>query len=352
MANFPPLLHPLIAAPMAGGPSTPRLVAAVGRAGAMGFLAAGYKEPAQVGDEIRQVRQLTDSPFGVNVFASGETHVDQSALAAYAASLHSDATRLNVPLGRPKADDDQLAEKVDLLCAERVPVVSFTFGLPTGAIIERLQACGATVLVTVTTPGEAVTAEAIGADALVAQGIEAGGHRGGFTDHDGVGEYGLLTLLRLVRNASRLPVVAAGGLTDGASVAAVLSAGAVAAQLGTAFLRCPEAGTNPLHRAEIGGVQETTLTRAFTGRRARAVVNGFVRRHAATATPSAYPHIHHLTAPLRRAALAAGDADSISLWAGQAHSLIREMPAADLVHRIADEARSALADARGRLTEG
>nr|MDT0662561.1 nitronate monooxygenase [Micromonospora sp. DSM 115978] len=352
MTGLPLLLHPIIAAPMAGGPSTPRLVAAVGRAGAMGFLAAGYKEVAQVRDEIRQVRQMVDAPFGVNVFASGETSVDQAALAAYAATLHSDAARLNVPLGRPRADDDQLAEKVDLLCAEAVPMVSFTFGLPTGAIVQRLQHSGATVLVTVTTPGEAVAAEAIGADALVAQGIEAGGHRGGFTDHDGVGEYGLLTLLRLVRHASRLPVVAAGGITDGASVAAVLSAGAVAAQLGTAFLRCPEAGTNPLHRAEIGGSQETTLTRAFTGRRARAVVNGFVRRHATAVAPAAYPHIHHLTAPLRRAALTAGDVDSVSLWAGQAHSLIRELPAADLVQRIAHEARSALAETRGRLPDG
>ncbi|MFV2019981.1 NAD(P)H-dependent flavin oxidoreductase [Micromonospora sp. LOL_023] len=352
MTIFPSLRVPVIAAPMAGGPSTPRLVAAVARAGAMGFLAAGYKRLDQVHEEIRQVRQLTDAPFGVNVFTSGETRIDQGALASYAAALQSDATRLNVALGQPEADDDHFNEKIELLCAERVPVVSFVFGLPTGATIDRLHHAGVSVLVTVTTPGEAVAAEAIGADALVAQGIEAGGHRGGFTDHDGIGEYGLLVLLRLVRQASRLPVIAAGGLTDGASVAAALTAGAIAAQLGTAFLRCPEAGTNPIHRAEIGGSQETTLTRAFTGRRARAIVNGFVRRHTATPPPAAYPHVHHLTAPLRRAALIAGDTDSVHLWAGQAHSLVRELPAADLVRRIAAEIRSALAEARSRLFEG
>lgn len=351
MASFPLLRHPIIAAPMAGGPSTPRLVAAVGRAGGLGFLAAGYKRTDQVHEEIRQVRQLSDAHFGVNIFAPTETRVDHTALAAYAAALHPDATRLNVVLGRAQADDDHFNEKIELLCAERVPVVSFVFGLPTGATIGRLQRAGASVLVTVATPGEAVAAEAIGADGIVAQGIEAGGHRGGFTDHDGIGEYGLLTLLRLVRSATKLPVIAAGGLADGASVAATLAAGARAAQLGTAFLRCPEAGTNPIHRAEIGGSQETTLTRVFTGRRARAIVNGFVRRHDGAPPPAAYPHVHHMTAPLRAAALSAGNPDGVNLWAGQAHSLTLDLPAADLVHRLATETRSALAEAQDRLTE-
>jgi nitronate monooxygenase len=351
MTSFPSLRHPIIAAPMAGGPSTPRLVAAVGRAGAMGFLASGYKRADQVHQEIRQVRQLTDALFGVNVFAPTEACVDQTALAEYAAVLNSDAARLNVAVGRAQADDDHFDEKIELLCAVRVPVVSFAFGLPTGATIDRLQQAGTSVLVTVATPGEAVAAEAIGADGIVAQGIEAGGHRGGFTDHDGIGEYGLLTLLRLIRHATSLPVIAAGGLADGASVAATLAAGARAAQLGTAFLRCPEAGTNPVHRAEIGGTQETTLTRAFTGRRARAIVNGFVRRHNAVPPPAAYPHVHNMTAPLRAAALNAGNPDGVNLWAGQAHSLTRDLPAADLVHRLAAETRSALAEARNRLTE-
>ncbi|WDZ85041.1 NAD(P)H-dependent flavin oxidoreductase [Micromonospora cathayae] len=346
MVDLPPLRHPLVAAPMAGGPSTPRLVAAVGQAGGLGFLAAGYRRPEQVGEEIRQVRQLTGASFGVNVLLPGAARATEAEIAAYAATLRPDAQRLDVALGEPVADDDHLDEKIDLLCQERVPVVSFAFGLPTGATVERLHAAGTCVLVTVTTPDEAVAAAETGADGVVAQGIEAGGHRGGFTDRVGVGEYGLLTLLRLVARVSRLPVVAAGGLMDGHSVAAALTAGATAAQLGTAFLRCPEAGTNPVHRAVLGGSRETVVTRAFTGRRARSIVNGFASRQSTVPPPAAYPHVHRLTAPLRRAAVAAGDTETASLWAGQGHALIRELPAGELVRQLAAETHTALAATR------
>ena len=335
------LRRPIVQAPMAGGPSTPALAAAVSEAGGLGFLAAGYKTPQAVREEMGRVRGLTGQRFGVNVFVPGEQPADEEALRRYAAELRVEAERWGVGLGEPVADDDAWEAKVAALVEERVPVASFTFGLPRPDMVEALHAAGASVLVTVTTPGEAVAARDVGADALVVQGIEAGGHRGGFHDEDGVGEYGLLVLLRLVARAVDLPLVAAGGIMDGASVAAVLAAGAEAAQLGTAFLCCPEAGTSPAQRAALARYEGTALTRAFSGRRARGLVNRFLTEHGATA-PAAYPQVHHLTSPLRAAARQAGDPDGMSLWAGQGHALVEDLPAGELVHRLTQDARAEL----------
>jgi nitronate monooxygenase len=325
---------------MAGGPSTPALVAAVSGAGGLGMLAAGYRTPAAVVAEIAAVRAATTAPFGVNVFLPGP-EPDPAAVAAYARRLAPEADRRGVALGAPVGGDDDWAAKVDLLVAERVPVVSFAFGLPPAAAVEALQAAGVAVLVTVTTPGEAAAAAGTGADALVVQGAEAGAHRGGPTDPDRE-ELGLLPLLRLVVRVTPLPLVAAGGIADGAAVAAVLAAGAALAQLGTAFLRCPEAGTAALHRAALAAPGDTALTRTFTGRRARALVTPFVTAHSAAA-PAAYPQVHQLTGPLRAAARAAGDPDGVNLWAGQAHELALDVPAGELVARLGADARAALA---------
>ena len=201
--------------------------------------------------------------------------------------------------------------------------------------------------VTVTTPAEARLARDAGADALVVQGAEAGGHRGGFDDEAG-SELGLLAALQLIGVAVELPLVATGGLSTGRSIAAVLAAGATAAQLGTAFMRTPEAGTSPAHRAALAADDPTALTRAFTGRLARGVVNRFMREHADDA-PSAYPEVHHLTAPLRAAAREAGDAGGFHLWAGQAHALGEELPAGELVRRLAGDAAEALHEASRRI---
>ena len=200
--------------------------------------------------------------------------------------------------------------------------------------------------VTVTTAAEARTAHDAGADALVVQGVEAGGHRGSFDDA-APGDLGLLALLQLVRAVSDLPLVAAGGLMTGPGIAGALAAGARAVQLGTVFLLSPEAGTAPAQRGMVGTEAPTGLTRAFTGRTARGIVNRFQREHSADA-PRAYPEVHHLTAPLRAAAHAAGDAEAVNLWAGQAHALAAPEPAGDLVRRLAAEARRALAEAARR----
>ncbi|GII85071.1 oxidoreductase [Sphaerisporangium siamense] len=361
--------HPIVQAPLAGGPSTPELAVAVSGAGGLGFLAAGYRAPGDLDAEIAFVRERTDAPFGVNLFVPSPGEPDRAAVEAYAARLRPEADRSGVTLGVPAYDDDGWEDKLAIVVARRVPVVSFTFGLPSREVIARVRAAGTSVLVTVTTPEEAVAAAEAGADGLVAQGIEAGGHRGGFRDD--AGDLGLLALLRLVLRATPLPVVASGGIADGEGVAAVLAAGAVAAQLGTAFLRTPEAGTNPAHRAALTAhdrptpetgtpaahrealtaYDRTEITRAFTGRRARGLVNRFLREHSAAAPP-AYPHIHHLTAPLRAAARKSGDPDMLNLWAGQTYPLTEELPAADLVHRLSTDARAALARAARRYPTG
>ncbi|GGI79895.1 hypothetical protein GCM10011581_16360 [Saccharopolyspora subtropica] len=244
---------PLIAAPMAGGVSTPELAAAVSGAGAFGFLAAGYLSAEALAGQVERLRALTSEPFGVNLFVPGR-HRDVD-LADYQERVRSASARYGVDAGSPQWDDDQYPAKVDLVITQRIPVVSFTFGPPDRSIVELLHEVGSEVVVTVTTPAEARLAAEVGADLLCVQGMEAGGHRAIFEDDrelpGGGPLYGLLAAIRLVQAEVDLPVIAAGGLVHGADVAAVLAAGAVAAQLGTAFMVCDEAGTQPVHRAEI-----------------------------------------------------------------------------------------------------
>jgi nitronate monooxygenase len=345
------LEHPIVQAPLAGGPSTPALAAAVSEAGGLGFLAAGYKPADAVRADLEALRGLTSRPFGLNLFAPPAAAADPASVSAYAAMLQEESERRGVALGEPRRDDDGWEEKLALAREERVAVVSFVFGCPSAEVIESCRASGSEVWVTVTTPAEAQLARDAGADALVVQGAEAGGHRGGFEDHEPGSELGLLAALQLIGAAVELPLVATGGLSTGRSIAAVLAAGAAAAQLGTAFMRTPEAGTSPAHRDALASGEPTALTRAFTGRTARGVVNRFLREHAGEA-PAAYPEVHHLTAPLRSAAREQGDADGFHLWAGQAHALAEELPVAELVRRLAADAAAALEDATRRLAPG
>jgi nitronate monooxygenase len=351
------LEHPIVQAPMGGGPSTPALAAAVCEAGGLGFIAAGYRSPDAVRSDIAELRALTGRPFGLNIFVPGSPSEDRAALERYASTLAREAERLGVELGEPRFDDDAWDEKLALARQERVPVVSFIPGCPEASVVAELQAAGCAVWATVTTPAEAVAAADGGADALIVQGVEAGGHRGS-PDPVAPGEIGLLALLQLVRSATDLPLVATGGIADGRGVAAVLVAGAAAAQLGTAFMLAPEAGTSPAHREAFraatraagptAGRAPTRLTRAFTGRYARGIENRFMSEHEADA-PLAYPEVHHLTAPLRAAARERGDAEGFHLWAGQAYPLAQELPAGELVRRLADEAREALESAERAL---
>jgi nitronate monooxygenase len=331
------LSKPIVQAPMAGGPSTVGLAVAVSDVGGLGFLAAGYKQAEAVQEEIEALRAAIPAPFGVNLFVPTPQPADSDCVREYLSELESEAVRQGAELGQPSYEDDDWERKLDLVCKQRVPVVSFTFGCPAAAVIDRLHRVDSAVWVTITTPQEAVEAQGAGADALVVQGTEAGGHRGGFTDSERDQSYGLLALLRLVSAVVRLPLIATGGIADGAAVAAVLCAGASAAQIGTALLLTPEAGTVDAHRALIGEPVETRLTRAFTGRLARGIVNRFMDEHSASA-PIAYPEIHHATSPLRAAARKRGDAEAFNLWAGQAHPLAQSKPAAEIVTEMAAEA--------------
>ncbi|HEV7496390.1 nitronate monooxygenase [Baekduia sp.] len=340
---------PIVGAPMAGGPTTPALAAAVSEAGGLGFLGAGYKTVAALREDIAATRALTDRPIGVNAFALlGAAPGDAEAIAAYAARLAGEAARAGVELGEPRFEDDHLAAKMEALIADPVAVVSFTFGLPPRDAVERLHAAGAEVWITVTSPTEARAAAVLSPDALIVQGLEAGGHRGVFVDDESASDLTLLAALQLIGAAVDLPLVATGGLTTGAAIGAALVAGAAAAQVGSAYLRTPEAGTSEAQRAATATNAPTALTRAFTGRTARGIVNRLLTEQSAAA-PRAYPEIHHLTGPLRAHGRAAGDADLINLWAGQVHALAPELPAGELTRQLVANARAAVAAARARL---
>lgn len=329
------LTLPVLAAPMAGGPTTPDLVVAAAEAGSMGFLAGGYRTAAALADQVREVRART-SRFGVNLFVPAPVPVDRAAYARYRDRLLPVAERLGVTLpDEPVEDDDSWRDKVDVLLADPVPVVSLTFAIPDRAALAALRSAGSLVLQTVTTAAEAARA-AEGADALVVQGWGAGGHSGTFDPAADPEERPLADLVAGIRARVAGPIVAAGGLGDPAAVAAVVKAGAGAVAVGTALLLTPEAGTSAPHRSALAGPDRgpTVLTRAFSGRPARALRNTFVDDHHDHA-PLGYPALHHLTSPIRRAAAAAGDPEHVNLWAGTGYRSVTRRPAGDVLGYLA-----------------
>ena len=326
---------PIVGAPLAGGPSTPALAAAVSEAGGLGFLAAGYKTAGAVGAELGELRTLTSRPIGLNLFFPVREKVDDQALEAYIDRMRREAECYGVEPGDPRWTDDDWSAKLELAARERPDVVSFTFGCPEREIVEWLRGCGCSIWCAVTSVPEAELAAAAAVDALVVQGAEAGGHRGSFHDHDGE-PVSLVSLLEQIRAAIDTPLIAAGGIGGGDDIAAALDAGAIAAQIGSALLLATEAGTSPPHRRALKGDGQTRLTRAFTGRRARGIVNRFMLEHDAFA-PRGYPAIHYLTAPIRAAAREIGDADGINLWAGASYERAREASASELVERWTHE---------------
>jgi nitronate monooxygenase len=342
--SFPLFGTRIIAAPMAGGTSTPAFVRAVHEAGGLGFLAAGYKSVSAMQADIRSTRE-TGARFGMNVFVPDPAQLDpapelRARLQDYRSRLLADALRYGVQLPALRLDDDDdWHAKLDALLQDPVELVSFAFGLPGSEVVRSLQRSGSAVLATVTTPSEARQAAEQGVDALVVQHASAGGHSAAFEPApqsgflpSGTPQPGTTAeLLAQVRSAVALPLVAAGGIMDPAGLKAVLAAGAQAAQLGTAFLRAEESGARQLHKDALASPHftQTRLTRAFTGRPARALVNEFVRDHADA--PEAYPAVHHLTAPIRAAAAAAGDAERLNLWAGTGWQQARSGPVAGIV---------------------
>lgn len=323
---------PVVVAPMAGGPSTAGLVLAASAAGALGFLAAGYKTAAAMLAEMDAVQASPGAPFGVNVFVPGAP-TDRAALDGYLAELGPDAVALGVAPGEPEWTDDDWDAKLAGLLARPPAVVSFTFGCPEPGVIAALQAAGSVVWVTVTTPDEAALAASRGADGLCVQGPEAGAHRGTFSAARDAGAPGppLRRLLADVAAVTSLPLIAAGAIMSRQDVTSALAAGAVAVQCGTAFLRCPESGAHPLHKAALADSRfpGTAVTWAFTGRPARGLVNRFMLDHPDA--PPGYPEVHFATRPLRAAAAAAGDTGRMNLWAGEGYRAATTRPAAEVV---------------------
>jgi nitronate monooxygenase len=327
--------HPIVLAPMAGGPSTPALVAAVSEAGGLGSYGAAYLPRGKVRDLIHEIRARTPAPFAINLFADDGVEAGAGALQEAQAAIAKYREELGLTPSAPPSPPPTLAEIVPVLIEEQVPVFSFTFGIPSDAILGACRSAGIVTMGTATSVGEAVQLERAGVDVIVAQGAEAGGHRGTFDRNAEPPLVGTMALVPQVVSAVRVPVVAAGGIMDERGVAAALALGAQAASLGTAFLLCPEAGTSAPYRAALRHAADdaTVITRAFSGRAARGLANRFTREM--TGAPLApYPVQNALTREIRTAATKAGNADLLSLWAGQGARLARELPAGELVAQI------------------
>ena len=315
--QFADLAVPVLAAPMAGGPSTPELAAAATNAGGLGFVPAGYLSADDFAERLVAARAMASGPLGANLFVPQPRAGNRADIDRYAQALAGEAQRYGAQLGEPRYDDDNWSAKLDVLLDIRPEVASFTFDAPSAGEIRRLADAGITTVVTVTTASEAELAVSRGADALVVQGPSAGGHRGTFDPTARPATQPLSELLAEVISRVAMPVVAAGGLMTAGEVDAALRAGAVAAQLGTAFLLSDEAGSSPVHRMALQDPQftETVVTHAFSGRYARGLRNRFIEEHEAQA-PFAYPQVHYLTGPLRAAAVRAGDPHATNVWAG------------------------------------
>ncbi|HEX5090044.1 MAG TPA: nitronate monooxygenase [Nocardioides sp.] len=325
---------PVLAAPMAGGPTKPRLVLAATAVGSAGFLAGGYQTPEALATDVAEVRAATDR-YGVNLFAPNPVPVDPSAYAAYRELLLPLAEAYGVELPvEPVEDDDTWASKVEVLVEAAPPVVSFTFGPPDPTAADALRRAGCALVQTVTSAEEAHRAAGLGMDALAVQSADAGGHWGTWTPAVSGGRLALPDLVRSVRAVTDLPVIAAGGVGRAADVRAALDAGAEAVAVGTLLLLSDEAGTNPAHRAGLVADRGAPVTTtAFSGRPAGAVMNAFLAAYDAKG-PLGYPALHHLTSPIRRAAAARADAEHVNLWAGTGYRNAEQRPAGVILRAL------------------
>ena len=336
---------PIIQAPMAGGPTTPELVAAVSNAGGLGMLSTGYLGPEQVREAIRRVRALTARPFGANLLVPEAVAIAEPELARAFARLAPFKAELGLAAGAAALPaPEPFAAQAAVLIEEGVPVVSFTFAMLPGDLLAALKARGTVVVGTATTVAEAVALEQAGVDLIVGQGSEAGGHRGTFLGSFDDALIGTMALIPQLADAVAVPVVAAGGIMDGRGLAAALALGAGAAQMGTAFLLSDESGANAPYRAALAQTtdESTCITRAFSGKPVRAIGNRFIRELAGHPVP-AYPIQHALTRELRAAAVQQGETGLMGMWAGQGSRLARSGPASALMAAWLAQADAVLA---------
>ncbi len=328
---------PIVAAPMAGGPGTPELAAAVSNAGGLGFIPAGHRPAEDFAEDFAAARAATTGPLGVNLFVPQPSVADWMQLDYYAEELEEIADHYQVEVGHPRyGDDDGWERKLEAVADLHPELVSFTFGAPPPDVIHRLGSLGVLVMVTVTSAYEAGVAIAAGADSLVVQGPGAGGHRATFAPDMEPGNESLHQLLARIRSAHDVPLVAAGGIGNAREVADVLNRGAVAVQVGTALLLSDEAGTNAAHRTALKNpvFGTTVVTRAFSGRYGRGLENEFTRMLDNVA-PLGYPEVHQMTSPIREAAAALEDPNGMALWAGTAFQEAKPGPAADIIATLA-----------------
>lgn len=345
---------PIVQAPMAGGPSTPALAAAVSDAGGLGSLATGYLSAEAAESQLEEFRSLSDGPVAVNVFvpeahasAQPDVHAYRDALAAWASSAALHGAIPPVPV--PGDTDRQTFSAILTMLVRTAPdVVTFTFGLPDGESIARLQAAGITVGVTVTSLAEARAAVGHGADVLIAQGVEAGGHRSQFDQGEQPNEIPAVSLTRTLAEELSVPVIGAGGVDGAVTAGALLDAGAAAVQVGTLFLTTDEAGTKPTHRAALlrRDGRRTVVTRVFTGRPARALENRFTAEMAQHAV-TGYPEVHVLTGGIRSEAAAQDDPEHLHLWAGTGYAACAEESAASVLARFSPLRRDGDVASRG-----
>jgi len=344
---------PIIQAPMAGGATTPELVAAVANAGGLGSLGASFMSGKAIAAACDKVKARTNKGYGVNLFVPEDHRPDLAVLRHASAAL--DGYRAEVGLAPPPEKAAYLQpfeEQLDATLAARPQVFSFCFGIPDDAILDRVRTTDAYIIGTATTVAEAVLLEEAGVDAIVAQGFEAGGHRSTFAVPHDHAFIGLMALLPQIVDAVELPVIAAGGIMDGRGIAAALALGASAAQLGTAFLATEESGWGEVQRQALLASRDdsTAITDVFTGKPARGLRNRFMVEAFDKHLPRApYPAQHGLTSDLRRAAAEQGRADLMAIWAGQGVGAIRRAATADLMQRLRDELVQALQATSGAV---
>jgi len=344
------LAYPIIQAPLAGGGDTPELVAAVGNAGGIGFIGAAYLSPPQIADTARAVRARTARPFGINLFAPTPAPAPPCDPAPALARVAPFFAELGLPApALPSLTGLDFAQQLSAALESGAAAFSFTLGLLPEGAIAAAKARGMMVLGTATTVAEALLLERADVDAVVLQGAEAGGHRASFTAPFDQALIGTMALVPQAADALGVPVIASGGIMDGRGLAAALALGAAGAQLGTAFLACAEAGAPEAYKAAILAASEdaTRLTRAFSGRPARGIVNRFMTAVDAGDAILPFPLQNALTRPLRSAAAQQGKADCLSLWAGQGLRLARRQSAAALMARLAAEAEGVIARLAG-----
>jgi nitronate monooxygenase len=338
--------YPIIQAPMAGGPTSSNLVAAVSNEGGLGMMGAGYMKPDQIRNQIRQIRKFTDKPIGVNLFVPTKYIVDEERLQLANALLQPIKEEIQVNtvpiIPTYKEDLTTFQEQLNVIIEEKVSICSFTFGIPSPQDMMKLKEHSLVLIGTATTVQEAIENANAGMDAVVVQGSEAGGHRGTFRGKENQSLVGLMSLIPQVADSVSIPIIAAGGIMDGRGIMAAKCLGAFGVQMGTAFLVCEESGANNLHKEAIlkSSEDQVVLTKTISGKLARGVNNTFIEKlkHYEEDLPN-YPVQNELTKGIRRVSAEIGTTEYMSLWSGQSPRLARQLTVRELMNKLLTEVK-------------